>query len=396
MFKRIGPAGAALILSSAAATGAQDGTGNTAQEPAPVELFVEGDGEDLWAEPPRKVKARKRIRRNGEGDPAPDDPPVEASPDIRDAYLKTLHFTKAPRGYREPPGMLLVSERAMEQQITGSADPVTGDDPWEQFEENVSGQSYGYSFGGVGVDDAVAPWQAQIYYPKIVDKWELRIKAGTPLWLLQHFCGGALIAPNWVVTAAHCIDDDMRKAGYRIRLGAENVAAGAGWTYKIDKVIQHYPYVPMQGGDIALIKISNDLGFPAPSYRQVHAIPLFRGSDIAPTRPVTIFGWGRKSDRTLRVSALLMQVSLNIMDRTSCAKFGLGRVDDSVICAAAPARKTCKGDSGGPVIDAGSKHLVAIVSVGGKRCAGDGEPGIYTRIAHYLPWITQKTGGAVR
>jgi secreted trypsin-like serine protease len=285
-------------------------------------------------------------------------------------------------GVREPPGLPLV------------ASAQAG----ETANDGQPGNSPGLvrrSFGGREVKDGVAPWQAQIYYPDIADNWKARIAAGTPAWVLQHYCGGALIAPGWVVTAQHCIDDSMREAGYRIRLGHERLDQPGGYDYKIVQVIPFNPYAKLRGGDIALINYTNDKGLPTPSAAQVRPITIARGNDPAKGDPVTAFGWGRRTDSSAATTSMMLWVRLNIMDRPTCDQARIAIIDNRVVCAAAPGYKTCSNDSGGPLINE-SGQLVGIVSAGGKACANDGVPGVYTRVASYLPWITQNTKGAVR
>ncbi len=251
------------------------------------------------------------------------------------------------------------------------------------------------SLGGARVRDAAAPWQAQIYYPKVAAAWSAQLAAGEQPWVLQHYCGGALVAPDWVLTAAHCIDEGMMRVGYRVRLGQERIDLEGGWTFKIDKVIRNPDYKPLKGGDIALIHITKDQQQNDPPLTQVRPIALFRGADATPAEPVTAFGWGRVSNTGNRSNAVMLKVGLNIVDRPTCDKARVALVDARVVCAAAPGRKTCSNDSGGPLVNA-ANQLVGLVSAGGKSCADDGVPGVYTRVGAYLPWITQVTGGAVR
>ena len=251
------------------------------------------------------------------------------------------------------------------------------------------------SLGGVRVADAAAPWQAQIFSPKVADIWKRQIAAGEEPWVLQHYCGGALVAPGWVLTAAHCIDEGMMRAGYRVRLGQERIDLEGGWTFKIDKVVRHPQYMPLKGGDIALIRIIKDQQQADPPPTQVRPIMLFRGADAAPSEAVTAFGWGRVANSGNRSNAIMLKVGLNIVVRPECDKARVALIDKRVVCAAAPGRKTCSNDSGGPLVNT-SNQLVGIVSAGGKSCSDDGVPGVYTRVGAYLPWITQVTGGAVR
>ena len=275
-------------------------------------------------------------------------------------------------GLRAPPGLPLVE-----------AKPTTG-------------AMVRRSLGGVRVADAAAPWQAQIYYPKIAETWKPQIAAGEKPWVLQHYCGGVLVAPSWVLTAAHCIDEGMMRVGYRVRLGQERIDLEGGWTFKIDKVVLHPQYIPFKGGDIALIHIIKDQQQADPPQNQVRPIMLFRGDDAQSSEAVTAFGWGRVDNGANRANAVMLKVGLNIVARPECVKARNGfLIDARVVCAAAPGKKTCSNDSGGPLVNT-SSQLVGIVSGGSKSCVDDGVPGVFTRVGAYLPWITQVTGGAVR
>ncbi|MGQ0430228.1 MAG: serine protease [Gammaproteobacteria bacterium] len=258
-----------------------------------------------------------------------------------------------------------------------------------------------YSTGGKPVRDAGAPWQAQIYYPRTAPQWTEKLKAGMPLWQLQHYCGGALIAPDWVLTAAHCIDDGMVKAGYRVRLGVQDISKDGGWSYRIDRIVRHsgygsrkLPETPnMYANDIALVHIVEDARQPSRDPARVRAIPLHQ-QPVPAGAEVTGTGWGKtEAVEGHAPSAVLMKVDLRVMDTERCQQlpgYGPQKIHGRVICAAHPERSTCQGDSGGAmVLTNGAPTVVGVVSWGKKRCSGDGQPGAYTRVERYLDWIRQ-------
>lgn len=119
--------------------------------------------------------------------------------------------------------------------------------------------------------------------------------------------------------------------------------------------------------------------------------PPLAGSDVE------IYGWGKtQAPGGFDPYASLLTVDLTVLDNPACSDLpgmeGRQRVHPRVFCARDEYEKTCKGDSGGPVVQHGM--LVGIVSWGKKDCTYDGQPGVYTRIAAYADWIAQQVGAA--
>lgn len=237
-----------------------------------------------------------------------------------------------------------------------------------------------------------APWQAEIY--SNFTSWTQKDLEAHKPWELPHRCGGSLIADHWILTAAHCIDQQKVDKGYRVRLGTTEIDDNSGVTYRIDRMVMHGRYdAEHHFNDIALLHFVADELTDRGKAANVARIRLYGAysSDgtIGPGTPVTVTGWGRTSEgENAGLSATLLEADLQTLDCESVPEYQ-GHVTKFMLCAGAPGKDSCQGDSGGPlVLTYGEPVLVGIVSWGA-GCGRPGQPGVYVRIDrdHYLNWI---------
>jgi trypsin len=250
---------------------------------------------------------------------------------------------------------------------------------------------------------ADAPWQVALISTAAGNNYD------------GQFCGGSIIAREWIVTAAHCVDGNTDANDFVILAGEPNLSeTGPVSGVAVEEIIITGLWLlkQIQGpadsfyGDIALVKLAEPLVYSTGIIEAIALPPSTNLSEYPLGTMAKISGWGSTWYRSPYTgndwnyngtdSKYPTRLQTGVVEiykyySPECALLGSDYDANAMLCAGTVDFLTdaCQGDSGGPlaVFNDGRWELIGVTSWG-NGCAWD-SPGVYTAIKWANDWIRQ-------
>lgn len=239
-----------------------------------------------------------------------------------------------------------------------------------------AGESDGSVIGGIPVSAEQYPWAVAI---------ASRTRFGPTR--SGQFCGGALVGPTTVVTAAHCFGETalgvpwQRVPDLRVIAGRTDLRGVEGHEIALSRVWVNPGYDAVtNSGDVAVVTLSE----PLAAASAIRMAGTDDPQDYLAGTTAHVYGWGDITGYGA-YSSVLRAAPVTVLADEVCEHAYPGAADGAygrgdMVCAGdqTGAHDACQGDSGGPLVAGG--RLVGLVSWGA-GCADPSHPGVYTRVA---------------